>query len=84
MNLVLAIHSAASAFHDPWRPNLGLAVQAWDSRKRTGHGSRLRAEALAEGWKDEYDTRRPIADLRKELVERIYVFVQYPVCCKSS
>jgi hypothetical protein len=27
----------------------------------------------------EYDTLRPIADLRKELVERIYVFVQNPL-----
>ncbi|MGH7459573.1 MAG: hypothetical protein ACREMA_00920, partial [Longimicrobiales bacterium] len=34
---------------------------------------------LASGMADEYDTLRPIADLRKELVERIYVFVQNPL-----
>ena len=34
---------------------------------------------LATGRADEYDTLRPIADLRKELVERIYVFLQSPL-----
>lgn len=28
---------------------------------------------------DEYDTLRPVADLRKELVERIYMFIQNPL-----
>ena len=40
---------------------------------------RALSRRLAEGWDDEYDTLRPIADLRKELVERIYVFVQKPL-----
>lgn len=34
---------------------------------------------LATGWADEYDSLRPIADLRKELVEQVYVFVQNPL-----
>jgi len=28
---------------------------------------------------DEYDTLRSVADLRKELVERIYMFIQNPL-----
>ena len=83
MNLVLAIHSAASAFHDAWRPRLGLASKPGIAKE---HWTRVKAlsRRLAEGWKDEYDTLRPIADLRKELVERIYVFVQNPVRWKGS
>jgi hypothetical protein len=78
MNLVLAIHAAAEAFHEAWRPRLGLAFKAGFAKE---HWTRVRAlsRRLATGWADEYDTLRPIADLRKELVERIYVFVQNPL-----
>ena len=76
MNLVLAIHAAADAFHEAWRPRLGLkpgfAKEHWTRVKAL-------SRRLATGWADEYDTLRPIADLRKELVERIYVFVQKPL-----
>ena len=49
------------------------------------HWTRIKAlsRRLATGWADEYDTLRPIADLRKELVERIYVFVQNPLRWKG-
>ena len=78
MNLVLAIHSAANAFHDSWRPRLGLEFKTGIAKE---HWTRIKAlsRRLAEGWNDEYDTLKPIADLRKELVERIYVFVQNPL-----
>ena len=78
MNLVLAIHGAANTFHDGWRPRLGLGSKPGIAKE---HWTRVRAlsRRLAEGWADEYDTLKPIADLRKELVERIYVFVQKPV-----
>ena len=78
MNLVLAVHSAANAFHDAWRPRLGLELKPGGAKE---HWTRVKAlsRRLAEGWDDEYDTLKPIADLRKELVERIYVFVQNPV-----
>ncbi len=83
MNLVLAIHSAASAFHDAWRPRLGLNLKPGITKE---HWTRVKAlsRRLAEGWKDEYDTLKPIADLRKQLVERIYVFVQNPVRWEGS
>lgn len=76
MNLVLAVRSAADAFHKTWRPRLGLG----DSFAKE-HWTRVKAlsRRLATGWADEYDTLRPVADLRKELVERVYVFVQSPL-----
>jgi hypothetical protein len=78
MNLVLAIRSAADAFHEAWRPRLGLEFNPGFAKE---HWTRVKAlsRRLATGWADEYDTLRPIADLRKELVERIYVFVQSPL-----
>lgn len=78
MNLVLAIRSAADAFHETWRPRLGLELKPGFAKE---HWTRVKAlsRRLATGWADEYDTLRPIADLRKELVERVYVFVQNPL-----
>ena len=78
MNLVLAIQKAAAAFHETWRPMLGL-------EQRPGfikvHWARVKAlsRRLATGMANEYHSLRPVADLRKELVERIYVFVQNPL-----
>lgn len=78
MNLVLAIRSAAAAFHGTWRPLLGLEHRPGFSKE---HWARVKAlsRRLATGMADEYAWLRPVADLRKELVERIYVFIQNPV-----
>lgn len=79
MNLVLPIRKAANAFQEAWWQRLGLESQTGFGKE---HWTRVRAlsRRLAEGWDDlEYDTLRPIADLRKELMERIYVFVQAPL-----
>ena len=78
MNLVLAIRSAADAFHEAWRPRLGLEFKPGFAKE---HWTRVKAlsRRLGTGLADEYDTLRPVADLRKELVERIYVFVQNPL-----
>ncbi len=78
MNLVLAIRGAADAFQEAWRPRLGLEFKPGFSKE---HWTRVKAlsRRFATGWADEYDTLRPIADLRKELVERVYVFVQNPL-----
>lgn len=82
MNLVLAIRAAADAFHEAWRTRLGLDFKPGFAKE---HWTRVKAlsRRLATGMKDEYDTLRPIADLRKELVERIYVFVQRPLRWKG-
>ena len=78
MNLVLAIREAAAAFHEAWRPLLGLASRPGFAKE---HWTRVKAlsRRLGEKWDDEYDTLRPVADLSKELKERIYVFVQDPL-----
>jgi hypothetical protein len=78
MNLVLAIRSAAEAFHEAWRPRLGLDSRSGFAKE---HWTRVKAlsRRLASGMADEYDSLRPVADLRKELVERIYVFIQNPL-----
>ena len=49
------------------------------------HWTRVKAlsRRLATGWADEYDTLRPVAVLRKELVRRVYVFVQNPLRWKG-
>ena len=82
MNLVLAIRAAADAFHDAWRPRLGLEFKPGFAKE---HWTRVKAlsRRLAMGREDQYDTLRPIADLRKELAERIYVFVQNPLRWKG-
>lgn len=78
MNLVLAIKSAAESFHEGWMPRLGRANKPGITKE---HWTRVRAlsRRLATGMADEYDSLKPVADLRKELVEQIYVFVQNPV-----
>jgi hypothetical protein len=45
------------------------------------HWTRVKAlsRRLATGMADYYDSLQPVADLRKELQDRIYVFVQNPV-----
>lgn len=78
MNLVLAVKSAAENFHAAWFPRLGLEVRPGASKE---HWTRIKALSLrlAAGKADHYDTLHPVADLRKELQDRIYVFVQNPV-----
>lgn len=78
MNLVLVIKSAAESYIGNWLPLLGLSHQSAIPKE---HWTRVRAlsRRLAGGWSDEYDTLRPVADLRKELVDKMYVFFQTPV-----
>ena len=77
MNLVLAVRSAASAFQEAWRPRLGLESKPGFAKE---HWTRVKAlnRRLAAMGKDEYDTLRPVTDLRQELRDRIYVFIQSP------
>jgi hypothetical protein len=77
-NLVLVITGAAQGFHAGWLPRLGLKNIPGITKE---HWARVKAltRRLATGLADEYDNLKPIADLRKELRDRIYVFVQNPV-----
>lgn len=83
MNLALAIRSAAGAFHQAWRPRLGLESKPGFAKE---HWTRVKAlnRRLAAMGKDEYDTLRPVADLRQELRDRIYVFIQCPLQWEGS
>jgi hypothetical protein len=78
MNLVLAVKAAAESFHDAWFPRLGLRHKPGVGKE---HWTRVKAltRRLATGMDDHYDTLQPVADLRKELQDRIYVFVQNPL-----
>ncbi len=78
LNLVLAIRGAAESYLDNWLPRLGLRSNPGVPKE---HWTRVRAlsRRLATGWADEYDSLRPVADLRKELVESMYRFFQSPI-----
>lgn len=78
LDLVLKIKSAAESYLGNWLPRLGLSHRAGLPKE---HWTRVRAlsRRLATKWADEYDTLRPVADLRKELVDKMYLFFQNPI-----
>lgn len=78
VNLVLAVREAASSFHDAWQGRLGLAYSQ-DHQKE--HWTRIKAlsRRFAEGFADEYDTLKPVGELKRELDEQIYRMLQQPV-----
>lgn len=78
MNLVLLVKTAAERYTEYWAALLGMGVKVGVTKE---HWTRPRAlsRRLATGMADEYDTLRPVADLRKELVDQIYVFLQNPI-----
>jgi energy-coupling factor transporter ATP-binding protein EcfA2 len=78
MNLVLAVKSAAENFHAAWFARLGLEARSGSGKE---HWTRIKAlsRRLATGMADHYDTLHPVADLRKELQDRIYVLIQNPI-----
>jgi hypothetical protein len=78
MNLSLAVTEAARNFHRRWRGLLGLEYNAAAPKE---HWTRVKAltRRLGEGWRDEYDSLRPVADLRTELQVQIFLMLQRPV-----
>ena len=78
MNLSLAVAEAAKGFHGKWRGLLGIDFNPNAPRE---HWTRIKAlsRRLAEGWQDEYDTLKPVADLRYELQLQVYLMLQRPV-----
>ena len=77
MNLSLAVMEAAKTFHTKWRGLLGLDYNP-DAPKE--HWTRVKAlsRRLAEGWSDEYDNLRPVADMRYQLQMQVYLMLQRP------
>jgi hypothetical protein len=76
MNLVLAIKKATEEFHDEWRARPGKDFKPRISKE---HWTRIKAlsRRLAEGWYDHYDNLHPVADLHKQLKDKIYLFIQF-------
>lgn len=79
MNLVLAVKNAAESFHDAWWPRLGLAYKPGVSKEHWKRVWALSRRLGTPGWGDEYDNLKPVADLRKQLQDRLYVFLQNPL-----
>ncbi|WP_405532570.1 hypothetical protein OG592_34585 [Streptomyces avidinii] len=78
MALPLAVSDAARSFHTRWR---GLLGQEYNPDAPKQHWTRVKALArrLGEGWSDEYDSLKPVADLRTELQVQIFLMLQRPV-----
>lgn len=78
MNLVLAVERAAETFRNAWRPRLGLTAKQGVDKE---HWTRVKAlsRRLATGMGDEYDSLKPVADLKQQLQQRLYVLLQNPI-----
>lgn len=78
MNLSLAVTAAATSFHAKWNGLLGLEPNPAEPKE---HWTRVKAlsRRLAEGWADEYDTLKPVGDLRYELQRQVFLMLQQPV-----
>ena len=73
MNLVLPVRDAAVAFNTGWRRRLeGIDKEPWQRVKTL-------SRRFATGVADHYDTLHPVADLKRELQQRLYVLLQNPV-----
>lgn len=79
MKLVLAVKNAAESFHDSWWTRLGLACKPGESKEHWTRIKALSRRLATPGWADEYDTLKPVADLRKQLQDRLYILLQNPV-----
>lgn len=77
-NLGLAVSAAAENFHDDWFPRLGLDQKPGIIKE---HWARIKAltRRLATGMADEYDSLKPVASLKTELQDQLYLFIQRPV-----
>jgi hypothetical protein len=79
MNLVLAVKNAAESFHDAWWPRLGLAYKPGVGKEHWKRIWALSRRLSTPGFGDEYDNLKPVADLRKQLQDRLYVLLQNPL-----
>ncbi len=79
MNLVLAVKSAAEGFHDTWWPLLGLTYKPGVSKEHWKRIWALSKRLGTPGMGDEYGNLQPVANLRNQLRERLYVLLQNPL-----
>lgn len=79
MNLVLAVKNAAESFRDAWWPRLGLTYKPGVGKEHWKRIWALSRRLSTPGFADEYDTLKPVADLRKQLQDRLYILLQNPL-----
>ncbi|MGZ5056147.1 MAG: Rab family GTPase [Methylobacter sp.] len=79
MDLVLKVKNAAEGFHDTWWPRLGLSSKPGVSKEHWKRIWALSKRLGTPGSDDEYDNLKPVADLRNQLRNRLYVFLQNPL-----
>ena len=83
-NLVLAIKAAAENFQNAWLPLLGIKTRPGIQKEHWTRIKALSRRLATPGWSDEYDTLRPVADLRKQLQNQIYLLIQNPISWEGS
>lgn len=78
VNLVLAVREAAAAFQRRWAGRLGVQYTPGHPKE---HWTRIKAlsRRLAVLNQDEYDTLKPVGELKLELDEQIFRMIQQPV-----
>jgi hypothetical protein len=79
MNPVLAVKNAAEGFHDTWWPLLGLSYKPGISKEHWKRIWALSRRLGTPGKGDEYDNLKPVANLRNQLRDRLYVLLQNPL-----
>ncbi|MBK8916497.1 MAG: GTPase domain-containing protein [Azonexus sp.] len=79
MNLVLAVKNAAESFHDAWWPRLGLTCKPGVGKEHWKRIWALSRRLSTPGLSDEYDNLKPVADLRKQIQDRLYILLQNPL-----
>lgn len=79
MNLVLAVKNAAENFHEMWWPRLGLTSKPGANKEHWKRIYALTRRLGTPGLGDEYDNLKPVADLRKQLQNRLYLLIQNPL-----
>ncbi len=79
MNLVLAVKNAAEGFHDTWWPLLCLKYKPGVSKEHWKRIWALSRRLGTPGMGDEYDNLKPVANLRNQLRDRLYVLLQNPL-----
>lgn len=79
MNLSVAISKAAEGFRNAWWPRLGLEYKSGTSKEHWKRIWALSRRLATPAMSDEYDDLRPVADLRTQLQERLFVLIQNPL-----
>lgn len=79
MNLVLAVKDAAESFHDTWWPILGLSSKPGIGKEHWKRIWALSRRLGTPGMEDEYADLKPVANLRRQLQDKLYVLLQNPL-----